>query len=137
MNSAAAVCYLGNTKQDALRMGAISMSLALGLYGLPLFLNQSLRIAGQAMCKAGPLLTGDRLFFLATSGIILCLMILPPVGFAMGMLGVYRQKKEVELSCVATVMHGTLLGALCLSMQGSGDLKAFLSIVQLAIGPMI
>lgn len=131
------IAYLGSVEKSVIRMGAISMIMALGVYGLPLLLDQSLRAASVGLCRTGPLVTSDRMFFLATAGVMLCIVILPVIGFVLGMLGIYRQKHEVELSCVASVMHGTLLATLFLMVQSSADVYAYLNIFQLAMGTRI
>lgn len=137
MESETAIGYLSGIRQNVMRMGAISMSMALGAYGLPLVLDQSLRAAGGSVRHVGPMLTTDRMLFLAAAGVMACLVILPTVGLIMGMLGIYRQKKEIELSFLASVMHGTLLASVCFMVQGSSDVSTYLNIVQLAIGNTI
>lgn len=113
------------------------MSLALGVYGLPLMLDQSLRVASGGFGRTGPIVTTDRIMFMAAAGVMTCLVVLPMVGFVLGLLGIYRQKKEIELSALASIMHGTLLTMMCMMMQNSNDVNAYLNIFQLAIGHQI
>jgi len=113
------------------------MSLAFAVYGMPLLLDRTLCLAGRGMSHSGPMMSSERMMLMSASGLMTCLVILPLLGFILGLLGIYRQKKEIELSFLASLMHGTLLAAICMMLQNASDANTYMQIMQLAFTGVI
>ncbi len=133
MSSERQIGYLQGMGSNVIRLGAISMILALIVYIIPLALDHGISMAGRGIGHTGPMVSTDRINLLIVSGMMTCLVVIPLVGLFMGMMGIYRQKREVELSFLASLMHATLLAALCTMLQNSSDANAYMNIMHLAL----